>query len=91
MFKANLPNLRHSGRRKHGSKEKKIFLILFCTPVFSLCKILIGDFPLKIERRFILIIRTLLHLLANIHMAITAKKAQSVLRVPSKLLIYINW
>lgn len=87
----NVLNLRHSVRKKHRSKEKKIVLIPFCSPVFSLCKLHIEGFPLRIEGRFILMMRTLLHLLANIYMAITTKKAQPVLKVPSKLLIYINW
>lgn len=66
MFKANLLNLRHSGRRKHRSKEKKVFPILFCSPVFSLCKSHIEGFYLRREGWFILKKRTLLHLLANI-------------------------
>lgn len=59
--------------------------------MFPLCKLHVVHFPLRIERRFVLMMRTLLYLLANIYMANTTKKAQPALRVPSKLLIYINW
>lgn len=48
--------------------------------MFSLCKLHIVHFPLRIEGRFILMMGTVLYLLANTYMTITAKKAQPALR-----------